>query len=86
LFGGVVAIKKSTGAQHIAFGMTVSLFQDVFLSRNMESSPSVATWSTLGFANTTTEKGIASYIRGLVKDKTDQFINAYLSVNPKGVK
>jgi len=32
------------------------------------------------------DKGIVNQIRNAVKDLVDSFINAYLSVNPKGRK
>jgi hypothetical protein len=57
----------------------VELHQNALLDANNEQAFAVNTWST-GFvlANPT-----AQVIRDRIKDKVDEFLNAWLSVNPK---
>ena len=83
LVGITVATKEPTKDKHIAFGFRIAFFQDVFLARNMESCPSAETWSLGSVGHAMTDRNIATFIRGHIKDLTDRFINAYLSVNPK---
>lgn len=67
----------------IAYGLTISFLQDVSLSRNTEYYPSAETWGLNWVGQTTMGDKGANYIREVIKDYTDNFINAYLSVNPK---
>lgn len=60
-------------------GASVELKQNVFLERNGEFAYGVATWETGIVMRTPT----AQFIRNSVKDMVDQFLNAWLSVNPK---
>jgi len=81
---------KIPGSPHIYINVTstdsamaasihVELGQNVQLERNGEFAPGVTTWSTgYLFLNPN-----AQAIRDKIKDKVDEFLNAWLSVNPK---
>lgn len=77
-----VNTQSSRSGSLYAFSIDVELKQDVLLDRDPSIRlPGVATWSMGGV-------GIVSRdsfreIRNDIKDDVDQFINAYLSVNPK---
>jgi hypothetical protein len=70
-----VALSKSGGASHIA----VELHQNATLERNGQFVASVTTWDTSGIGSNLT----AQDIRDHTKDLVDEFLNAWLSVNPK---
>lgn len=57
----------------------VGLNQDVFLERNGQRAFGVPTWSSSVILGTAT----AQRIRDHTKDLVDQFLNAWLAVNPK---
>jgi len=63
-----------------AVSLTVELHQWVRLTRNPSVTVWVSTWSTTGQFGTTAH---LSSVRDIVRDMTDQFINAYLAANPK---
>lgn len=63
-----------------AVSMTAELQQWVTLTRNPSVSVWVSTWSAEGKFGTTTH---LSSVRDVIRDMTDQFINAYLAANPK---
>jgi hypothetical protein len=70
-----VNLTDTTKAGHIE----VELRQNAQLERNGQLALAVTTWRTGGiFANTT-----AQHIRDSIKDSVDEFLNAWLSVNPK---
>jgi hypothetical protein len=67
--------------------ISVALKQNVYLPREMKDDIkkvhlSTITWvrESLGSAR---EAEVANYVRDIIKDKVDEFINDYLSVNPK---
>jgi hypothetical protein len=65
-----------------AFGVDLALIQEVNLTRAPRVEIGAATWratSTIGIVGTAK----LSSVRETVKDKVDQFINAYLAANPK---
>lgn len=70
------------GGPLYAFSIGMELYQDVRLDRDPSTwIPGATTWSV-------TAVGIVSRenfrnIRDYIKDRVDEFINAYLSVNPK---
>jgi hypothetical protein len=68
----------------IAFNTTVELLQGVYLKRDISILMYASTWSASA-VGTVGEFNIHE-IRGGIKDVVDVFINAYLSVNPKGGK
>lgn len=77
-----LAIKRLETSSFYVCYMTIEFRQDIFLTRN----PGIAGIST------TWEKGAlcwgpmaseGEYIRKILKEQADIFINAYLSVNPK---
>jgi len=63
-----------------SYSIGLELRQGVYLERDPKISPGAyaATWST-GSAG----HGSIDHIRARVKDKADEFSNAWLSVNPK---
>lgn len=72
-----VAISMTDYAK--AASVTVELDQDTVLSRNGAYAPSAQTWTT-GFVIANPD---AQTVRSTTKDLIDQFLNAWLSVNPK---
>ena len=63
-----------------AVSVSAELHQWVTLARNPSVRVWVSTWSTTGQFGTTAH---LSSVRDIIRDMTDQFINAYLAVNPK---
>ena len=61
-----------------AFNVSLGLNQDVLLDRNKALVRGTPTWSvgTVGV-------GGVPFIRSVVRDEVDKFLNAWLSVNPK---
>jgi hypothetical protein len=62
-----------------ALSITVELQQNVLLERNGQRAVNVTTWEVGGVGMNPT----AQSIRDNIKDFVDQFLNAWLSVNPK---
>jgi hypothetical protein len=60
------------------YGIQVQLHQDAFLVRRSDHAVPVITWWTSGFGCADSGVSIRLQAEGLV----DEFINAYLSVNP----
>jgi len=67
----------------LAFSIDCELIQDVLLNRDPKFSIPAPTWARAEVGNASGAKAFAQYARDGVKDLTDQFINAYLAVNPK---
>ena len=66
-----------------AFYIEVKLDQEVRLERDLRiAAIRTATWSTSGEIGTL-GSAYLQQARDRIKDQVDQFINAYLSVNPK---
>ncbi len=65
-----------------AFSSRVELQQGASLVRNGEVLPAAVTWSTGGVGMVGRSSAV-EFIRNDVKDHVDEFVNAYLSVNPK---
>ena len=63
------------------YGINVELYQMVFLARDPTIKVTGSTWSTSVVGSV--GKSNVQQIRDRIKDQVDQFINAYLSVNPK---
>jgi hypothetical protein len=76
---------KETPKQ-ITSSISVELVQSTFLTRAPEISALAVTWSQGGYVYGLTNKDMSNKIRSILKDCVDRFINAYLSVNPKGGK
>lgn len=76
-----VSIPPKTG---IAFHIDVTLSQSAFLTDGQLTL--ATTWSQGLIGLGSTDENIVTQIRNFVKDISDRFINAYLSVNPKGGK
>jgi hypothetical protein len=64
-----------------AFSITVSLEQGVLLARDTSVFILTSTWSASSIG--AVGKSNLSQVRGSVGDAADQFLNAYLSVNPR---
>ncbi len=77
LYLHVNALHKQPGQNH-AYSISLGLQQAVRLVRNGALAYGARTWSvnSVGY-------GDLPFIRNAVKDYVDQFINAWLSVNPK---
>jgi hypothetical protein len=56
----------------------LNFYQDISLVRN-DIQSIASTWSTASYGTT----GSLANIRGKIKDLVDEFLNAWLSVNPK---
>jgi len=82
LYVTVCGVKTFT--EGVAWQIDIQLSQDVYLERDPKISVDATTWSVGrgGFLG----KMKIEEIRNEVKDLVDQFINDYLSVNPKGEK
>jgi hypothetical protein len=65
-----------------AYRSDVSIYQRVYMLEADTSSATVSTWST-GSVVTVGVRNLSASVRGTVRDDVDQFINAYLSVNPR---
>jgi hypothetical protein len=72
-------IYVSVGVAGRAAAYKVDLCQDARLARNGDFSPGASTWSSVSVQSNPTAESIRSGIRDLV----DEFIKAWLSVNPK---
>ena len=79
LYVEVTAILSSTGLYAVSTG--VSLKQDVLLARDQSTSIAASTWSTDSVV--TVGRTRLRNLRDSIKEDVDEFINAYLSVNPK---
>ena len=69
-------------AKFYAFSADVELRQRVTLVHDPSMSVLATTWSATGTIGTVGSQKLAS-VREVVRDLTDQFINAYLAANPK---
>src|SRR5882762_6955521 len=76
-----VSTLKNSAEPFYAYNAAVELDQDVKLIRNPSVTSDVATWSTTMLG--TVGSGNLRHLREVVRDLTDQFINAYLAANPK---
>ena len=81
VFLQVEGAKKPNSYNLYLFYIGVELHQGVYLMRNKSIFSVVPTWSTYTFGEASSEQ--MTVIRDLAKDFVDQFINDYLSVNPK---
>ena len=75
-----IGIAKLDDIEVLVYEITVSIYQHALLPR-IDKYYGVVTWSTGGFGSVGSAK-VAS-IRNLIKDQINEFLNAYLSVNPK---
>jgi len=66
-----------------AYSLSVSVQQRVKLERATQISLLTSTWSVEEVGYNISQSGMADAVRSALKDNVDQFINAYLSVNPK---
>jgi len=67
-----------------AFSALMELEQNVQLLRAPSiTQVGVPTWSATGTLGTWSRDNFSDKVRQRVKDMTDQFVNAYLAVNPK---
>lgn len=80
LYLSINSVKRQSGFYSLC--IDISLMQDVRLVRNFQLVYGVSTWSK-GSVMTVGENRLRQAVRDDVKDRVDEFINAYLSVNPK---
>ena len=73
---------KDDQSRIYGFAINLELKQSVRLARNNHLIPGVTTWSS-DSVGTVGESNLRS-VPDFVQDKVDQFINAFLSVNPEG--
>jgi len=66
-------------SQAQAANIEIQIMEEARLLRNGQFAPGVITWDKGGVVSNPT----ARLIRDLVKDNVDEFLNAWLSVNPK---
>jgi hypothetical protein len=83
---GVTTAGSGKDLKQITSTISVMLVQRTILERDLSISTYAVTWSRAGYAYGLTNQDISDKIRSIVKDCMDRFINAYLSVNPKGGK
>jgi hypothetical protein len=65
---------------------SVGLTQTVLLVRNPEIVVEGETWSVASGGGYAASRDIAERVRNKFKDEVDEFINAYLAMNPKDAK
>ncbi len=80
LYVNVNSMKHEIGT-HV-FKVDIGLIQTVHLKRDTKIFLQATTWSSGIIGYVEKEKGV-NYVRDSVKDLMDEFINDYLSVNPK---
>ena len=86
LYVRVSSIKPQSGFPCIVpFYVDISLYQEVYLKRDPSIALAGETWSAGEVVLSETQRA-SSFIRGSIQDLMDRFVNAYLSVNPKGGK
>ncbi|SRR6266550_4932395 len=73
-------VSSTNATSMYAVSVSAELYQWVTLARNPSVRVFVSTWSATGRFGTTAH---VSSVRDLIRDMTDQFINAYLAANPK---
>ena len=84
LYVRVSSIKPQSGFPCIVpFYVNISLYQEVYLKRDPSIALTGETWSAGEVVLSETQRA-SSFIRGNIQELMDSFINAYLSVNPKG--
>lgn len=82
---GIISdITGDTQGKGIAFIIDIQLLQSADLSRDPKLRVLSSTWSRSSMGVVYTDNDIISFIGNAVKNLIDSFINAYLSVNPKG--
>ena len=80
----VSSIKPQSGFPCIApFYVSILLYQEVYLKRDPSISLLGETWAAGEVVLSETQKA-SSLVRENIQELMDSFINAYLSVNPKG--
>ena len=83
---GLTTAGKGEALKQITSTISLMLFQRTILSRDSSISTYAITWSWGGYVYGLTNKDISNNIRSILQSCVDNFINAYLSVNPKGGK
>jgi hypothetical protein len=74
-----VYVRVTVTDRALAASMTVELQQNARLERDDQSAIAITTWQT-GYVLSNPD---AQAIRSHIKDEIDEFLNAWLSVNPK---
>lgn len=74
---------KHPSLEIFSYSVDLELDQDVVLDQDRDTYVNTETWSARGIIAIAGRSRVVEAIRRNVGDLTDQFINAYLSVNPK---
>jgi len=77
------AVVNPTLPSSWGYSISVDLVQDVQLTRNPAIVVPAHTWSVSSGGGEARPANIPDRVRNSFKDKIDQFINAYLAMNPK---
>ena len=77
------AIVNPTLPSSWGYSTSVDLIQDVRLTRNPAVNVAAHTWSVSSGGGEARPANISDSVRNSFKDKVDQFVNAYLAMNPK---
>jgi len=85
LYIQIWGVKSKNLPDAFSVSFEIQLQQKVFLSRSPDLILWAPTWS-LSSWGLILETSFTQRVREKIKDLTDKFINAYLSVNPKGGK
>ena len=83
LFVKVSTLELRGGAGLYSFSIGVELLQAIQLARNPSVSGLGRTWNANATYGTFGSGKLGEEVRRVVRDLTDQFINAYLAANPK---
>jgi hypothetical protein len=83
LFVGVSAVPLKNLPGLYAISVTVDIFQPIRLERNPSTVAVGETWNATGVCGAAGADHVEETVRKAVRDLLDQFINAYLAVNPK---
>lgn len=77
-----VSVLKSPWSGEYVYGIELKLIQEVTLTRVPRTMTDASTWEARGSVGIAGQARLLD-IRNFVRDMVDQFINAYLAVNPK---
>jgi len=77
-----VSTRRSPNSEVIAFHIEVQFHQEVVLDRDSKTRISAPTWDT-GGTGIVGRLSVKDYVRKVLADEVDKFINAYLEQNPR---
>lgn len=77
-----INVNKFDEPDYYAINIAVSLVQEVTLTREPSIKQLASTWNINGLTGASLH-GMPNHVRNTLKKVLDQFLNAYLAVNPK---